>query len=376
MIIKNLRIVTLNGVIENGYIEFSNGMITNIGSNYEGLDAVDGNNQIAMPGFIDIHTHGSCGIDFMDASKDDYKTIAEAFYSEGITSFLATTLTSDFESMKRVCETVAEASLEVKSLAGIHLEGPYINKAYKGAQNEDFIRQPSVEELAKLVSASNNNIRLISMAPEVEGSNEFIAYATGVDVTISAGHTNATFKDIEDARSFGLTNITHTHNAMSKYDHKNPGVVNAAIYFDDLYTECICDAIHVHPNTLRTFYKVVGADRFMIITDALLAKHSDVNEFKLFNLNCQVKNGAAYLLAGNLAGSLLTMDQGIRNVRDICKASLVELAKISSYNQAKSLRLHDRGVLEVGKIADMVILSNDLYVQEVYKLGEKVYTKK
>ena len=375
MIIKNLRIVTLNGVIENGYLEFSNGVITNVGSDYEGKDAVDGKNQIAMPGFIDIHTHGSCGIDFMDACKEDYTTIANAFYSEGITSFLATTLTSDLDSMIKVCQTVAEATENVKSLAGIHLEGPYINKIYKGAQNEDFIRNPSVEELAQLVASSNSNIRLISMAPEVEGSNEFIAYATGQNITISAGHTNATFKDIEDARGYGLTNITHTHNAMSKYDHKNPGVVNAAIYFDDLYTECICDAIHVHPNTLRTFYKVAGADRFMIITDALLAKHSDVSEFKLFSLDCQVKNGAAYLLAGNLAGSLLTMDQGIRNVRDICGASLVELAKISSHNQAKSLGLNDRGTLEVGKLADIVILSDDLHVQEVYKLGEKVYSK-
>ena len=373
MIIKNLRIVTLEGVIENGYIEFENGVITNIGSNYEGK-AIDGENQIAMPGFIDIHTHGSCGIDFMDAVQEDYTTIANAFYTEGITSFLATTLTSDLASMERVCKTVAEAKKDVKSLAGIHLEGPYINKIYKGAQNEDFIRKPSVEELAQLVASSNSNIRLISMAPEVEGSNEFIAYATGQNITISAGHTNATFKDIEDARGYGLTNITHTHNAMSKYDHKNPGVVNAAIYFDDLFTECICDAIHVHPNTLRTFYKVVGANRFMIITDALLAKHSDVSEFKLFSLDCQVKNGAAYLLAGNLAGSLLTMDQGIRNARDICDASLVELAKISSYNQAKSLGLNDRGMLAIGKLADIVILNDDLYIQKVYKLGKEVYS--
>lgn len=375
MVIKNLRIVTTDGVIDNGYLEFSDGVITKVGSNYEGLEAIDGNNQIAMPGFIDIHTHGSCGIDFMDACKDDYKKIADAFYSEGITSFLATTLTSDFDSMRRVCEIVALASKNVKSLAGIHLEGPYINKIYKGAQNEEFIRKPSVLELAELVSASNNNIRLISLAPEVEGSNEFIAYATGQNITISAGHTNATFKEVEEARNYGLTNITHTHNAMSKYDHKNPGVVNAAIYFDDLYTECICDTIHVHPNTLKTFYKVVGPDRFMIITDALLAKHSEVNEFKLFNLDCQVKNGAAYLLAGNLAGSLLTMDQGLRNVRNVCGASLLELAKISSYNQAKSLRLNDRGSLEVGKLADIVILDDELNVLEVYKLGEKVYSK-
>ena len=152
-----------------------------------------------------------------------------------------------------------------------------INKIYKGAQNADFIRDPNVEELKELIETSKGNVRLITMAPEMPNAMEFIEEAVKNNVTISAGHSNASFADIEEAMKHGLTNITHTHNAMSKYDHKNPGIVNAAIYFDDLYTECICDAIHIHPNTLRTFYKVVGADRFMIITDALLAKHSDVN---------------------------------------------------------------------------------------------------
>ena len=373
MIIKNLRLVTLDKVVENGFIEFKDGKIERIGSDYEGLDAIDGNNQIAMPGFIDIHTHGSCGIDFMDANASDYEIISKAFYSEGITSFLATTLTSDFQSMVKVCETVKEASDSVKNLLGIHLEGPYINAIYKGAQNADFIRKADIKELEKLAELSGERIRLVSLAPEIEGANEFIRDAVAMNVTISAGHTNATFADIEKAMTYGLTNITHTHNAMSKYDHKNPGVVNAAIYFDNLFTECICDGIHVHPNTLKTFYKVVGPKRFMIITDALLAKHSSVNEFKLFNLDCQVKNGAAYLLAGNLAGSLLTMDQGIRNVKEYCNASLCDLARISSYNQACSLKLTDRGELAVGKLADMVLLNDELKVQAVYKLGEKVF---
>ena len=373
MVIKNLRLVTYDEVILNGYIEFNDGIITKVGRDYSGDDAIDGKNLIAMPGFIDIHTHGSCGIDFMDAKKEDYKVIEKAFYSEGITSFLATTLTSDLASKIRDCETVKEAKEEVPSLLGIHLEGPYINEIYKGAQNKDFIRKPSVSELEKLIEASGDNIRLISLAPEIEGSNEFIGEAYDKHITLSAGHTNATFADVEKARKYGLTNITHAHNAMSKYDHKNPGVVASAMYFDDLYTECICDLIHVHPNTLKTFYKVVGSKRFMIITDALLAKHSDVDEFKLFNLDCQVKNGAAYLLAGNLAGSLLTMDQGIRNVRKVCDASIIELARISSHNQAKSLRLFDRGLLEEGRLADIVLLNDELYVQEVYKLGVKVY---
>lgn len=377
MVIKNLKIVTLNEVIENGYIEFNDGVITKIAQGeYLGdtLEVVDGEGKIAMPGFIDIHTHGSCGIDFMDAIERDYKLIEAAFYEEGITSFLATTLTSDLESMKRVCSTVKNIKNDISSLVGVHLEGPYINKIYKGAQNEAFIREPNVEELKELIEVSGNNVRLITMAPEIKGSLDFISYATNNNITISAGHSNATFADVEAAINAGLTNITHTHNAMSKHDHKNPGIVTAAFYFDELYTECICDGIHVHPNTLKTFYKIVGPERFMIVTDALLAKHSDVEKFQLFNLDCTYRNGAFYLVeAGNLAGSALYMNHGLKNMRKYCGASLVELAKISSYNQAKSLHLDDRGTLEVGKLADIVLLDEELNVLNVYKLGKEVH---
>ena len=155
MIIKNIKIVTLNEVIENGYIEVKDGLISNISSGkYIGNEeTIDGLGKIAMPGFIDIHTHGSCGIDFMDAVEADYKQIEEAFYEEGITSFLATTLTSDLDSMKRVCKTVNNVKNDIPSLLGVHLEGPYINKIYKGAQNEAFIREPNVLELKELIEA-------------------------------------------------------------------------------------------------------------------------------------------------------------------------------------------------------------------------------
>ena len=376
MIIKNLRVVTLGGVIENGYIEIENGLIKNIGKDCTSKDAIDGKGKIAMPGFIDVHTHGSCGIDFMDAKEEDYKTIAEAFYTEGITTFLATTLTSDFESMRRVARTVKGAKEYVPSLLGIHLEGPYINPIYKGAQNEAFIRDPNINELKELIKESDSNIRYITIAPEMNGSMEFIKYATKNGVTVSAGHSNAKFSDIEEAIKNGLTNTTHTHNAMSKHDHKNPGIVTAAFYFDELYTECICDGIHVHKDALKTFYKIVGPDRFMIVTDSLLGKHSKLDTFKLFNLDCIHKNGAFYLVnGGNLAGSCLYYNIGIKNVKEYTNAPLKDLAKISSYNQARSLHLNDRGSLEVGKIADIVLLDEGFNVLNVYKLGQEVYKK-
>ena len=325
-----------------------------------------------MPGFIDIHIHGSCGIDFMDANVEQIKIIADSLYKEGTTTFLATTLTSDNKSLKKVCKTIAKAIKKVPSLGGIHFEGPYINAKYKGAQNEKYIRKPDIEEFNELVKLSKNNVKYISLAPEIEGASEFIKNAKSQNITVSAGHSDASFEDIEKAIEIGLTNTTHTHNAMSGHHHRKPGIVSAAMYFENLFTEVICDGIHVCPNTLKTFYKIVGEDRFIIVTDALLAKHSTLENFKIFGLDCIKQNGAAYLTTGPLAGSLLTMDQALRNMRDYTNASLIQLAKISSTNAAKSLNMNDRGVLAKGKLADIVLMSENLEVMDVYKLGKKV----
>lgn len=374
MVIINAKIVLVDKVIDNGYIVIKNGLIEEIKEGkYSGNDIVfDAEGKILMPGFIDVHVHGSCGIDFMDADVQDYRIISESMYEEGVTTFLATTLTSGLDSMLKVARTVKEAIKTTPNLGGIHFEGPYINANHKGAQNEAYIRDPSIEELKQCIKESNNNIRYITMAPEKNGAMEFIKFASGNGVTVSAGHTDASFEDVEKGIKYGLTNTTHTHNAMSGHHHRKPGVVTAAMCFDELFTEMICDGIHVCPNTVKTFYKIVGSDRFVIITDALKIKHSDINEFELFELPCIRQNGAAYLKAGPLAGSLLTMDQGVRNMRDWTGASLVELAKISSRNAAKSLHLNDRGEIKVGLRADLVLLDKDLFVKNVFQLGKKV----
>lgn len=374
MVIINAKIVLVDRVIDNGFVVIENGLIKEIKEGkYAGIDEVfDAEGKVLMPGFIDVHVHGSCGIDFMDADVEDYQIISRSMYEEGVTTFLVTTLTSGLESMLKVARTVKEARKTTPNLGGIHFEGPYINANHKGAQNEAYIRDPSIEELKECIKESENNIRYITMAPEKNGAMEFIKFASENGVTVSAGHTDASFDDVERGIKYGLTNTTHTHNAMSGHHHRKPGVVTAAMCFDELFTEMICDGIHVCPNTIKTFYKIVGADRFVIITDALKIKHSDINEFELFELPCIRQNGAAYLKTGPLAGSLLTMDQGVRNMRDWTGASLVKLAKISSRNAAKSLHLNDRGEIKEGLRADLVLLDKDLFVKNVFQLGKKV----
>ncbi|MBR1847338.1 MAG: N-acetylglucosamine-6-phosphate deacetylase [Bacilli bacterium] len=374
MILTNLKIVLPTHIIPNGYLRIEDGHIAEIGQGaYTGIEpAEDKDGLVAFPGFIDIHIHGSVGIDFMDAKEEDYPVIADSLYGEGVTTFLATTLTSDKESLSRVCATVANVIDKVPSLGGIHFEGPYISLKYKGAQNPEFIRDPDIAEFDDLQKVAKGNIRYIAMAPERPGAMGFIEHVTKEGVVVSAGHTDASFACVEEAIRHGLTNTTHTHNAMSPHHHRNPGVVTAAMYFDELFTEVICDTIHVCPDTLKTFYKIVGPDRFVAITDALKVKHADIKEFQLFGLDCVVKPDAAYLTAGPLAGSLLSMDQGLRNLAEITKADDVALAKMMSTNAARSIGFTDRGTLEEGKLADVVLLDETLHVKEVYKLGKRV----
>ena len=374
MIIRDISIVTSTKIIEKGYLSFEDGLIKNIGEGdyFGNEESISKPGLIAFPGFIDIHIHGSVGIDFMDAKEEDYFKIAYSLYEEGVTTFLATTLTSDKESLARVCRTVKNVIKDIPSLGGIHFEGPYISLKYKGAQNPEFIRDPDIEEFDELQKISGGNIKYIAMAPEKDGALEFIKHVTQNGVVVSAGHTDASFDCVNEAIKNGLTNTTHTHNAMSPHHHRNPGVVTAAMYFDEIYPEVICDTVHVCPNTLKAFYKITGPDRFIAITDALKVKHSDIEHFELFGLECVRKEDAAYLTSGPLAGSLLTMDQALRNLRNITGADYVSLAKMTSKNAAESLHFNDRGELAKGKLADIVLLDKDLKVKEVYKLGKRV----
>ena len=373
MVLKNLKIVLDDRLIENGYLIFKDEKIEKIGEGDYVGEALDCHGQIAMPGFIDVHIHGSAGIDFMDAEEGDYPKIADSLYQEGVTSFLATTLTSDSASLERVCQKVNRVKDAVPSLLGLHLEGPYISVKYKGAQNEAYIRDPDIEEFDRLQKLSGNSIRYITIAPEKAGALEFIKHVRKEGVVASVGHSDASFAEVREALKAGLTNVTHTHNAMSPHHHRKPGVVTAAFYFDSLYTEFICDKIHVCPDVLLASYKIIGPERFVMITDALKAKHSSLEEFELFGLPCVKKDGAAYLKSGPLAGSLLSMDQGLRNMAEITGASLVDLAKISSRNAAKSLHLDDRGVIKEGYLADIVLLDDKLQVKATYKVGKKVF---
>ena len=221
------------------------------------------------------------------------------------------------DSLKRVCNAVANSINSSPALYGIHLEGPYISLAYKGAQNEAYIRDCNICEINELQEASNGNVRYITLAPETNNSSEFIKYVTDRNVVVSVGHSAAQRNHVKNAIANGLTNVTHINNAMRKYGNEDADIIHEAIE-NKLY-ECIFDGVHINKETLINLYNEIKEDRFVLITDSLQVKGTDVESFELFGLPCYKTNQAAYLTSGKLAGSVLTMNQAVKNAKEYNK---------------------------------------------------------
>ena len=375
MVITNAKIVGPEDVIENGYVLFKKDKIIEVKSGeYHGNEEVyDAKGNILMPGFVDVHIHGCSGVDFMDATVEDYVKIGKALLNEGVTSFLATTLSSDHESILRVCKTVKKAMKLVPNLAGIHLEGPYINPKYKGAQNEKYIRLPNRRELKQYIRASGNNISKITIAPELPGADILsISTMHSAIKMVSIGHSAADYNEIKRAENFGCSGVTHLTNGMNKDESVLKGIIQAIKEAPIMSAEIICDGIHIKPEQINEIYKELTSEKLMIVTDALKAKHTDMDEFELFGHPCHVKDGAAYLENGKLAGSLLTFDQAVRNVKKWTNASLIDLSYMASINPSMCLKNGYIGSIYRKCVPDFVVLDKDLNIIDVFSKGNLV----
>lgn len=374
--LKNISLINPgDAVAENSSISFSKGLISNVGSNESGEVLLDGGGELfALPGFIDIHTHGANGCDFTFGTLDAMKTIAEAKLKEGVTTFLPTTWTESPECLLNMAKAGAEYRAAGEPFARtpfLHVEGPYLNVTQAGAQDPDLMRPPSVAEITAMHEICP--VGLISIAPELDGMIEFIEQMVAMGITVSAAHTAATRAEFQRARAAGLRHLTHFCNQMSGLHHREIGLVGAALLDDEVMIEMICDTIHLCPDMIELVFRLRSLDRIMLITDSIAASHLGDGTYPLGHTDIIVKDGAARIPAGNLAGSILKFDEGLRNVAKITGLPLNELARTTSKNQADSLGLADRGTLEVGKLADLVLLNQSLEVVATIVGGELVY---
>ncbi|MCP3032534.1 N-acetylglucosamine-6-phosphate deacetylase [Halobacillus sp. A1] len=368
----NVTIVTETETLESGCVYVKNGKITGIAREPMGGAelTVDGKGKqwTLVPGFIDVHIHGANGHDVMDASKEAVAGMAAVLPKEGTTSFLATTMTQSdeqiSEAVKNIGGYMAEKQEEGRAeVLGIHLEGPFISKHKAGAQPVDHIAVPSAEQFDQWHQLSGENIRLVTLAPEVDGALDFIKHVTADGIVASIGHTEATFDQVTEAVQAGARHVTHLYNQMSGMHHREPGVVGAAFLHEKLMVEMIVDHVHSRPESIQLAYYHTQADRTILITDAMRAKCLPEGAYDLGGQQVQVKGKEARLSDGTLAGSILTLEEAVANMKQDTNLMIEDLVSITSTNAARQLGVDDqKGSIAEGKDADLVLLDEDFRV--------------
>lgn len=331
---------------------------------------------ILAPGFIDIHIHGGAGRDAMEADESALAQIERQLVQHGVTAYLPTTVTASQEKILKALGGLGKligAGNKNQDRAvplGIHLEGPFISHEKRGVHPPQDLLPPSPQALERFWQSSAGTIRMMTIAPELPGAVETIQYAQTLGVHSSLGHSNATYQEAQSGIAAGADHATHTFNAMRPLDHRDPGILGAVLENGELTADIIADGIHVHPSVLNLFLSAKGADRAILITDAISATDMPDGVYSLGGLEVQVSNGRCEY-QGKLAGSVLTLDRAIRNVMNFAGWKLQQAVRLATLNPAQRLGIADqRGLLATGRRADLVALTPEGEVAHTIIGGE------
>ena len=329
-----------------------------------------------LPGFIDIHCHGAYGFDTNDANPEGLRKWTKGIVDEGVTSFLATTLTQSEEVLTNAVSNVAkvvEEGYEGAEILGIHFEGPYLNKAHKGAQPEEYCVKPDVEQFKRYQKAAHGLIKYITMAVENDEDFTLTKYCSQNNVVVSIGHSNATYEQAVQAYGHGARSMTHVYNAMTPFTHRANGLVGGALRIRNMYGEIICDGNHSTLAALNNFFTSKGPDYSIMITDSLMCKGFPVGtKFDFGGQEVVIyPDGSAHLVeAGNLAGSTLNVNKGLKILIEDALVPVNYAINACTSNPARCLHVDDRkGTIGVGYDADLVVLDRDYEVVQTYCKG-------
>ena len=328
-----------------------------------------------LPGFIDIHCHGAYGFDTNDADPEGLRKWAKGIVDEGVTSFLAT-LTQSEEVLTNAVSNVAkvvEEGYEGAEILGIHFEGPYLNKAHKGAQPEEYCVKPNIEQFKRYQKAAHGLIKYITMAVENDEDYALTKYCSQNNVVVSIGHSNATYEQAVQAYAHGARSMTHVYNAMTPFTHRANGLVGGALRIRNMYGEIICDGNHSTLAALNNFFTSKGPDYSIMITDSLMCKGFPVGtKFDFGGQEVVIyPDGSAHLVeAGNLAGSTLNVNKGLKILIEDALVPVNYAINACTSNPARCLHVDDRkGTIGVGYDADLVVLDRDYEVVQTYCKG-------
>jgi N-acetylglucosamine-6-phosphate deacetylase len=373
--IRNGKIILKDKILHNKAVLFNDKIVdliedTNLPGDVLWIDA-KGN--YVSPGFIDIHIHGCNGNDAMDASEEALRSISEKLCESGVTGFLPTTMTMVRNDIHRALLNIRNCmnlNLKGARILGAHMEGPFINPIFKGAQYEKFIIAPEFNIIKDYI----DTIRIITLAPERDVNSEFLEIIKEhKHIILSIGHSNATYNEAISAIEKGYKSITHCFNAMTGLHHRNPGIVGAAMN-SNVYCELITDTIHVHPAVINVLTKVKVSDRIILVTDSMRAACLKPGTYDLGGQEVIVSSDSARLPDGTLAGSILTMNKAVKNMMINTSCELPEIVKMASFNPAELIGCSsDKGSIEKGKDADLIIFDEDIDVNLTVIDGEVCY---
>lgn len=379
LLIKGVTVVNAAERLENIDVLMADGKIQRIAKEIQ-ADAtiIDGTGKYLLPGFIDMHIHGSVRCDAMDASDEGLHTMAASLLREGTTSFLATTMTQSPENIEAALAVLGDfkPTLQEAEMVGVHLEGPFVSKKRAGAQPLEHITPPDMALFRKWQQLSGHRIKEITIAPEEPGGMEAVKALHADGVVVSIGHSDATFDEVVEAVELGVSQGTHLYNQMRPFHHREPGVIGATWLLPEIKAELIADFIHSHPKAVLMAYKMKTAAGIILITDAMRAKRMPYGDYDLGGQLVHVTETGAHLPNGSLAGSVLTMDQAVRNMHQATNCSLEELVQMSSFNAAQQLQMTNKGRLVEQADADAVLLDERLTLVQTVKAGNIVYEVK
>lgn len=384
ILIHSGEVVTPLNLIHDGAVLVVGTRITRVGPTSELLNdpgvtsLIDAGGRIVAPGFIDLQLNGANGRYLTaDPTVDTVRAMVELLPRFGCTAVLPTAITAPVERLIAACRAVNSASTERRngaSILGIHLEGPFINPERAGAHSTSYIVEPSEHELLQMWEHGRSSIKLITLAPEIAGSDTVVAAARQLGITVAIGHTSAGPAEIDRAARAGARLVTHLFNAMAPMGSRAPGSVGGSLANDNLFVSVIADGIHVHPVSLRVAVRAKGVDRVVLITDAMPPVGNKDRSFELDSQIVTVRDGACYRPDGVLAGSMLTMDRAVKNMHELVGVSLPEAIAMASLNPARVLGIADRkGSIEPGMDADVVIIDRDVNVWLTMVTGTVCY---
>ena len=352
-------------------VEIADGRVTRIRTRAEdetptGAKQLDYPGATLAPSFFDVHIHGAAGHDVMEATPEAVDAISRSLASRGTGSFLTTTVTAPVEATlqslaglaKLIARSQASPDSDGAKPLGIHLEGPFLSHAKRGVHPPALLLEPSVTIFDRFFEAAEGHVRLMTIAPELPGAIELAAHAVSRGVRVSVGHSNATAAETRAAIAVGATSATHTFNAMRPLDHREPGILGTVLTTDSLYSELICDGVHVDRSLIKLWWRAKGASRAILVTDGMSAAGMPEGEYMLGGFPVQVANGIA-MLNGVLAGSVLTLDKALQNFLEFTGESVETALPLLTRNPAAMTGLElSAGSLREGDAANIVALGS------------------